>query len=820
MSIPGAASPLFLATTGAAAAFEISRSLRFNSADSAHLSRTPSSASNRKTWTWSGWVRRSILGTRQQLFSAPSGNTYIEWQNDKIQIEEYSGGLIYKLAVSAVQRDPSAWYHFVFQLDTTQATAADRVKIYINGVRQETFSSASYPSQNHNSGINGAVLHKIGAFPGTGDSGNFYYFNGYLAEVNFCDGTAYDASSFGEFDDNGVWQAKDTAGLTFGTNGFRLKFADNSGATATTLGKDTSANSNNWTPNNLSVAAGAGNDSLVDSPTNGTASSGGDPGGSIVGNYATLNPLNLHSDITLSNGNLELTKTNNAYRTAVSTIGVSSGKWYFEVKPTANVDGTMYIGIEQIVRIDKQISYQNGNNGFAWRAEGGFIQNDAMGSGSSYGSAGYTNNDVIGVAADLDNGSLTFYKNGTSQGAATIFNGGTLPSGTYFFGVSPYASGATVQVNFGQRAFAYTAPSGYKSLNTANLPEPTIADGSQYFDTKLYTSTGADLAVTGLQFSPDFVWVKNRQTANHHGLFDIVRGPNKFLQSNRSNAESTTSGSGYGTGTFNSFDANGFTVGSDVGANVTNYPSGQPHVAWAWDGGSSTVSNTDGSITSNVRAQPSAGFSVVTADSLTAYTEYSIGHSLNAVPQFIIGKNRAQGSQWDTYHVDVGAGQLLRLNGTASATSAGSNDSNFSTTPTSSVFYFKANGATNNYVFYCFAPVEGYSAMGSYEGNGNADGIFVHTGFKIAWLMIKNIDNYGSGYDWFIFDSKRDTYNTSDAILKANLSGSESDSDSVDILSNGFKLRATTNGINLNAHTHVYLAFASNPFASNGGLAR
>ncbi len=1035
MSIPGAASPLFLAATAAGPAgdFEISRSLRFSSGDSAYLSRTPSSAGNRKTWTWSGWVKRSALGS-QKLFVAGASGTeggiqfYSGTDNTGIEVYDYSSSYITQLDTSQLFRDVSAWYHIVLAYDTTQSTAANRVKLYINGLQVTDFATETYPSQNYEGHVNNNIAHTIGAI--SNPSG---FLNGYLAEVNFIDGSALDATSFGAFDDNGVWQAIDTSGLTFGTNGFRLKFADNSGATATTLGKDTSGNSNNWTPSNLSVsggplnktrghnyddtaatytdlgtvsqatpgsaptgnsghyegaamrvnsggakvvttnsaaadffmacwvrldslvsghqigvdlsdnykyfevrsdgkvkvrhksggantsgsshlsnntwqhialsrsgntltgfvngsavvntdcgnvtysvsanddffffgigtsttgylvdaviyigegrttnftapsaplltstaginnvggmstsnryyassliAVGAGNegiDSLVDSPSNGTASTGGDPGGSIVGNYATLNPLNLHSDITLSNGNLELTKTNNAYRTAVSTIGVSSGKWYFEVKPTANVDGTMYIGIEQIVRIDKQIAYQNGNNGFAWRAEGGFIQNDAMGSGSSYGSAGYTNNDVIGVAADLDNGSLTFYKNGTSQGAATIFNGGTLPSGTYFFGVSPYASGATVQVNFGQRAFAYAAPSGYKSLNTANLPTPTIADGSKYFDTKLYTGDGnSSNAQSGLKFSPNFLWFKGRSAAYSHALFDTIRGVTKRLKSDDAEGESTSST------WLISFNSDGFTVGSDGTTNANN----QTYAAWAWDAGTgSPVTNNDGSIASQVRAQPSAGFSIV------SYTngDGTVGHGLSAPPELIISKRLDATYTWGVYSKPTTKDKYLALNSTAAAGSY----SNIwgSAEPTSSVFGTSTAIAPNNssMIAYCFAPVAGYSAIGSYTGTGSTDGVFVHTGFKIAWLLIKRTDATKS---WQLIDNARSTFNVTDDRLFPDDYGVESDGSNfnLDFLSNGFKCRTAHNSTNESGATYLYLAFASNPFASNGGLAR
>ena len=296
MSIPGAASPLFLAATaaGPAAGFEISRSLRFNTADSSKLSRTPSSASNRKTWTMSYWVKRARIGEEQMIFSAAessSNRVHFYYPNSDL-IAVYSHAFYYTLQDLA--RDPGAWMHLVFACDTTQSTDTNRFKIYKNGVLVDSYLNQSHPAQNLDTTVNGAFNHQ---FSGRGYT-SADYADAYLADVNFVDGAQLEATSFGALDDNGVWQAIDTSGLTFGTNGFRLQFADNSGATATTLGKDTSGNSNNFTPNNLSVAAGAGNDSLVDSPTNGTQTDSG-AGGQVVGCYSTWNPLS--GNTTLSN---------------------------------------------------------------------------------------------------------------------------------------------------------------------------------------------------------------------------------------------------------------------------------------------------------------------------------------------------------------------------------------------------------------------------------------------------------------------------------------------------------------------------------------
>jgi len=246
--------------------YQIERSLRFNSADSAYLNRTPASAGNRRTWTWSGWVKRTTLSSTGTIFSAGTSsgaNIYaLQTVGDQLAIrfdQEASGNV----TTTQVFRDASAWYHFVFAIDTTQATSSNRVKIYVNGSQITAFGTATYPSQNFDTAMNNNVAHQIGLRGYQPD----LYLNSYLTEINFVDGQALTPSDFGETDSaTGVWKPKKFSG-TYGTNGFYLNFSDNSNTTSTTLGKDSSGNGNNWTPSGFSVASGVGNDSLVDTPT-------------------------------------------------------------------------------------------------------------------------------------------------------------------------------------------------------------------------------------------------------------------------------------------------------------------------------------------------------------------------------------------------------------------------------------------------------------------------------------------------------------------------------------------------------------------------
>jgi hypothetical protein len=791
---------------GAPAAAGISRSLRFNSSDSAYLSRTPASAGNRKTWTWAGWVKRSGLGATQRVFSTSnSGNTegfYFEiTSSDTISFYDYSNPTVFwQKTTTQVFRDASAWYHMVIAFDSTQATAANRFKFYVNGTQVDAFSTSSDPSLNYDSYCNAARVHAIGR---TGDA-NAGYFSGYLADIYFIDGQALTPSSFTETDaTTGQLIPKAYTG-SYGTNGFHLEFADNSAATATTLGKDTSGNGNNWTPNNLSVTAGAGNDSLVDVPTNGTASSGGDAGGTTTGNYCTLNPLNSGGSgtPTLTNGNLEfsLGPSVGAIGTySMGSIAPTTGKWYWELSLTSNYLSSVFFGL---MRGADHNTYGS-STGVSYYGYDGTKYVD--GTASSYGSS-YTNGDIIGVALNLDSGTVTFYKNNSSQGAIT------LPSSTSGWKayVANGASGGTQAgvINFGQRAFAYTAPSGFKALCTTNLPAPLVTKPSTVMDVKLYTGTGSSQSITGLGFSPDFVWFKNRSGANSHALFDTVRGRASGLFSDSTGAEQTSSVGN----DLSSFDSAGFTVGTPQNFNSPNINGGSI-VAWTWDAGTTTVTNnTAGTITpTGVRANATAGFSVVT---FTAQSSGSatIGHGLGVEPHLIIVKSRAQTYSWLVYHKNLTSNAYyLILNSTA----AQDNTSNAwnSTTPTSTVFTLGSTYAGGgNSVAYCFAPVVGYSSFGSYTGNGSSDGPFVYTGFRPAFVMLK--ESSASGNGWEIRDSMREPYNDSNrTILLPNLSNAEiTDAFPIDFTSSGFKVRNTGGGSNNSGATYIYAAFAESPF--------
>jgi hypothetical protein len=607
--------------------------------------------------------------------------------------------------------------------------------------------------------------------------------------VHLIDGQALDPTSFGEFDDNGIWQPIEYAG-TYGTNGFHLPFSDNS--TAAALGTDTSGNGNTWTVNNLSVSAGAGNDSLVDVPTNGSEVDTG-AGGQVRGNYCTLNPLDKGGG-TLSEGNLQAADGSNVL--VRGTISVSSGKWYYECTPTV-VSGAFVIGV---ATPQASLSYL-GVDAYGWgyTGAGGGLKYNAGGS-ATYGSS-IAANDVIGVAVDMDAKTLTFYKNNTSLGTAySNLTGSVAPA---FSG----GAGSTCVFNFGARSFAYTAPTGFKALCTANLPAPLVTKPSDLFDVKLYTGNGGTQTISGLGFSPDFLWFKARSIAYSHALYDTVRGYTKSLVSNSTVAEGTEAGG------LSAFNSDGFSLNGENTVYGSTNTNGQTYVAWCWDAGSSTVTNTAGSISSQVRANASAGFSIVTYTGNISSNQ-TIGHGLGAAPSLIICKKRSGTDGWPVYHSSLGSVEYVRLESTAAKVSTSPVWA--STSPTSTVFTVGQTGLVNEtgetYVAYCFAPVVGYSSFGSYTGNGSADGPFVYTGFRPRWILYKNSSQAS---DWAVYDAVRSSYNVVNDYLTPNTSAAEGvdyTNGNFDILSNGFKIRATWIGQNGSGNTIIYAAFAESPF--------
>ena len=615
---------------------------------------------------------------------------------------------------------------------------------------------------------------------------------------------------FGETDTNGQWKPKTSPSVTYGTNGFFLKFA-NSGS----LGTDSSGNGNNFTQ------SGSG-DQVTDTPDN---------------VFATWNPLNGIG--TFSEGNVKYNTGTSGSRSSTSTMGVSSGKWYSEIKITSS-NGNQHISIvsdayNSLISTSRPYSFSDGvsysaSNGNKW----------IDGTSTSYG-ATYTTNDIIGIALNLDDDEITFYKNGTSQGTIT---GKTFDNNTnYLIAIGNGSSGSSpiVELNTGNPSFSitsgntddngygnfeYAPPTGYLALCTKNLAETLtlpIGDSSVYFQTALYTGNGTAIGSGGLTITndghsdlqPDWIWFKKRSGAESHAVGDSTRGSLGLFPD-------LTQGESSGGGQFiDSFNTDGFTVGNVGWVN----DSGQTYVAWQWKANDGTTSsNTDGSITSTVQANTTSGFSIVTYTG-DAGTGSTVGHGLGVAPKVVIVKPRdgTTAYGWRVYTEMTGNTNYLNLNATDA--SAAFTDWN-NTSPTPSVFTVNSsspqtvNESGTNYVAYCFAEIEGYSKFGSYTGNitSGTDGTFVYTGFRPSLIIVKCTST--AGQEWVMFDSKRDSYNVATKWLYPNANTAENgtaDQRDVDLLSNGFKFRNAGGPTSYSGRTYIYMAFAEHPFVDSTG---
>jgi hypothetical protein len=777
--------------------YNLTNSLRFRSSASAYLSRTFSASGT--TDTWSFWVKRGTLSSNQYIFGWTNSSTASLQLNfdagDTFSFVNVSGGLLTaQLTTTQVFRDPSAWYHIVMVIDTTQATAANRLKLYVNGTQVTSFGTATYPAQNASLAISNSAAWDIGARGAT----NNIFLDGYLTEFNFIDGQALTPSSFGSTNSiTGVWQPAKYTG-TYGTNGFYLNFnsiALTSGSN-TGLGKDNSGNGNYWNTNNISVTSGTTYDAMTDVPTLTSAT---------VANYAVMNPLTAQG-ITASDGNLNINGNTGSNQRLISTISTgTSGKFYWEVTATNAFQAVIGVAI------------QSSN-----------IYMEAVGDGNYYyagntkinGSAGptlssYTNGDVIGVAFDSTTGKIYFSKNNVWQ------NSGVPSAGTGYVGIltsgNPWFAGSASQgtstynhkYNFGQQGFLYTPPTGFVALNTYNLPDSTIVQGNKYMDATLYTGNGSTQSITNAGgFYPDLVWDKARSNTdtNSNMWVNSVVGRAYSLSSNQTSNEGT-SASGYDLVSFNS---NGFTVGPASQADMNT--SAWTFVAWQWQAGAgSSSSNTNGSTTSTVSVNTTSGFSIMSW--VGTGSNATIGHGLGVAPKMVIFRPRSVtgGSDWATYHAScTNANYVVFINNTKAQTSYPTIFGG--TAPTSTVFTAGSgyNGSGLNMVGYAWAEIAGYSKFGSYTGNGSAtSGTFVYTGFRPKYVMIKRIDTTG---EWNILDSARNTYNVMGQLLWSDSSSAESTYNTCDFLSNGFKLYSTASDTNASGGTYIYACFAENPF--------
>jgi hypothetical protein len=814
-NLMGAAAAAASAGGGDFYSHQIVNSCRFVSGNSSYLTRTPGGApSSDKICTISFWYKHAgQSGSNMYYFTAYSSDSSVAGiyrypqagAATDHQIRAFSTGDTSVVQTSNQFRDFSAWGHLVLRIDTTQSTDTDRVRWYHNGVLADISSTGlHYPDQNETTVWNGQVAHLIGGYK----SSQVLPYDGYFAEFIMADGQSYAPTQFGE-SKNGVWIPKDPSGTTFGNNGFHLKFESSSD-----LGNDSSGNNNDFTVSSLSA-----HDQMIDTPTFNSSSNGG--------NFATLGPLWKTPDMTFSEGNLKANTTTNN-RGVMSNWEVPDGdKWYWEIYPTIASGEQWLVGINYAT-----VNFTSDRGG---RATG--VSYDSFdgkkrvdnNTASSYGSS-WATGDIIGIAVDRVNDTIQFYKNGSGQGTIDISG----INNTEFFpwcGCGGGSGDNIIVYNFGQDGtfagsttaggnsddtgygnFKYSVPSGFKALCTGNLPVADAVDPAQtdddypqkLFNAIAYSGDGGGSFTTG--FQPDLVWVKRRNGSQSNGLFDSSRGTSKVLNSDGTGEEATSSG-------LTSFDSTGYTMG-----NFYNQ-SGNTYVSWSWRAnGGTTSTDSNGSVSSTVQADPSGSFSMVKfIGGISGAGTETVGHGLNKAPSLIMNfcyddLGGGDGNRWVRSDGLTNWNYVLKLNGNAAPLDKSGNGN--MSAPTSTVFSINntdiLGAGSQKIISYCFANSD-WIKSGKYEGNGNADGPFVYTGFRPALVVNKRIDSTGH---WLVHDDARDTYNPSKEILLWSGGDAEFNSanDRVDFLSNGFKMRSSNTGINGSGNDYIYLAMAHNPF--------
>ena len=876
----------------------IDNSCIFDAASNASLTKTPSGAGNRKTFTVSVWAKRCVLTDAsgnntygQRIFNVGTSSAWfdLKWSGsgdtegaNKLHIREYSGSAEQiEYWTNRTYEDTSKWYHILLVVDTTQSTSTDRIKLYVDGDQVTSWYRSNAPSLNFDTQVSSTVLHNIGRFSGS-TSNNL---SGYLAEFNFVDGQALLPASFGETDTStGRWVPSTvkpyptttttftvtvsnpgsgnkyyidssqqatvtliegatyrfdqsdssnsghplrfsttsdgthgggtefTSGVTtvgtpgssgayteitvptgtatlyyyctnhsgmggtantqdqYGTNGFRLKFQDSSA-----LGDDTSGNTNDFTATNL-----ASTDQTTDSPTQ---------------NFSILASNPTAGTATLSEGNLKIAGTGSGvYGVRRATFLINSNDsngYYFEAKNVGSSTDNINIGLISSQNALSASAYGGSNSyGIASRGSGGSNQYWRVLGGSTdvTTSVSHASNDVIGVA--IKQGKIWFAINNT-----WVLSGDPANGTNSFFDMSSKASefqiafnvfyNNTLDVNFGQKSLAYTAPTGFSALQQDNLPE-------------------TDRGIVGL------TWIKDRDNASYfHTLQDSSRGSNKEIYANSDSQQASTSDS------VTKFLKGGVAVEDAI--NVNN--SGDSFVAWNWVANSgTTASNSDGSIASVVQANQTAGFSIVQYTGTGSNA--TVGHGLSSAPEWVMAKvlnvGSVSGFTVGTTADPSGFNNFLYLNETEVSRASSSTWNN--TAPTSSVFSVGSSSTTNyssqSMLAYCWHSVDGFSKFGKYTANGNADGPFIWTGFKPAFTMIKNID---SSYGWIMQDNQRGRFNPISDYLYANATDASASTAHIDFVSNGFKIRfGTGSAVNNSTNTYIYMAFAEHPFVGDG----
>ena len=766
--------------------------------------------------TYGQIINLNVGGTRASIFYNYNDNG--SFTGDQASTFTICIGLQNHFSTENLRTYPnSGWHHLAVVFKSGTNVTPD---VYIDG----EFVSPTNRGLSHG----GTGVNAIGS---NGSSAE--YLSGYITNVAYFDNYTITQEEVTEIFNSGL--DGDLTELSITQPNSYLKLNEKTGTTvAATLGTitgtatnsmitnslDFSGNHNDWTPIGFS-----GHDTVPDSPTN---------------NFASLNPLyEVNTNVTYSEGNLKHSCTSSTADISTSTLAVSAGKYYWEILFTSSNSNSLF-GIE-----NRTENSGYGGTRSGWRSSGSL--DNLTGSVSS----GWSSNNVLGVLLNLDNGEVTFYENNLSKGTLTIVN--WVAGSQYLAWVGNDSS--TLVANFGQDptfagtksptttytdangigSFYYQPPNGALALCTANLSRSVIEDPADYFKAVKYVGDYSSPATISVGFNPDLVWIKQRTpyASQSHCIYDSVRGVSKRLYSDSTSQEITPDGNG---GVTNFSDNNGFELTRPTNQAFEGYDSSMQMIAWCWKaGGNSNTFNingtgystysalqtdntslpaiTSGMITpSGMSINTDAGFSIVKYTG-NATAGASVVHGLGQKPDCIIVK-RLTGTvmNWGVYHQSLASNEILQLD-VPDDVYADSGVFN-GTQPTSSVFYLGETTAIDNasadYIAYCWHSVEGYSKFGSYTGNGSSDGPFVYTGFRPAFVMIKNTNTNTS--NWYMFDSARNTYNVTNRILFPNGNDAESTNNLWDFTSNGFKLRSTDGGANLSGHTIIYMAFAEQPF--------
>lgn len=839
---------MILDSNSASGGYDIDNSLKLEADNSETLYKNNSNG-NRRTFTSSFWVKLTELSNAQILVHGVWTNaTRLFTNSNEIYIDLADNtSTYYRWRTNALFRDTSAWYHFVWRVDTTDSTAANRMRFYINGEEYTDWQESATVPQNFDTLAN--YVHSS-----TSDDVQFSYkeaslYNSfYLAEAHHVDGQSLAPTEFGEFDDDsGIWKPKEYTG-TYGTNGFYLDFEDSS-----SLGNDANGGTD-FTLSNITAA-----DQATDTPTN---------------NFCILNPNWVSSNKLIPTNGGTVISGNNGWSGYKGSMGVKTGKWYFEVvKATGGTNANGMWGVaddgtgpnsfndDNAHEVGyRHLFYQESTYGYR-------LYTNSSGSAANDFNPGVSNSvaegDVFGVALDMDNGKISFYKNGSNMYGSTLHDLGALATSSIYEGsVVPlflnYSSLRELHVNFGGYCyttpssaasdangygnFEYAPPSGYYALCSKNIGQydsPTIDDSSAHYqglayrgDSSSTTSADRNLTNTGnSDLQPDWIWLFNRDTQLTGGqkIFDSNRGAG----SGKSLSSSIPNAAGYqdaAYGYVNAFNSDGFGVRAGTDTNRwfvdRGDGGGDKYVAFQWKAnGGTTSSNTDGSITSTVQANTDAGFSIVTFTG-DGNNDATIGHGLGVKPEMIITKNVDESVSWRVWHKDLTANYMLFLNSNNVETATDQHGNGYIkavSTTTYTVYQgtsntLGVNGSSDAMVAYCFASKQGFSMFGEYRGNGATDGEFVYTGFKPAFLLLKRRD--ASGYHWRLYSSAQSPTNEVERRMTPNLAEAEgyhATDMSLDFYSNGFKFR-TSNQINVNSGDYVFMAFAENPFAASTGI--